>query len=243
MNDTQTTEVELWHVQLSSGQVRCWTLDRLDEGFQRDEVGPQTYVCRVGDTEWQRLGLLLGLEAAPANPAPAPVVAPTMVSAVVPARPSEVPSANSVGPVAMSVHDIDDDVFATSMKPKRKKLGFVAGGVAVALVLGIVALTRIGGSADDKGGTTAAAQPPSATGDVAAASKDPAAQAMAHADLSDEVKKSLLEADKVRAAKAAARAAEAAKNRPTTSAYHPVPKSGPVFHKGGNQYDPLNSAP
>lgn len=125
------------------------------------------------------------------------------------------------------------------MKPKRKRLAFVAGGAALALILGIVGITQASSGTGQK--AAAAAAPPPA---VVIPPVDPVAAAPSapRAELSDDVKRSLLEKDKARAAKAAARAAENAKYRSTSPSYAPVPKSGPVFHKGGNQYDPLNSA-
>jgi hypothetical protein len=239
MNDAHATETELWHVQLPSGGVCCWSLDALDAAFQTGEIGPKTYVRRLGDIEWQRLEVLLGLDESETSPPPAPrpVVAPTP-SVAFPA--SDPRSAVSLRPVVSTVADLDDEYLAAAMKPKRKNLAYVAGGAALALVLGVVGITHASSGSDEK--AAAGAQPPAPV--AVAPVSDPAAAAPSapRAELSDDVKRALLEKDKTRAARVAAQAAENAKYRSTSPSYAPVPKSGPVFHKGGNQYDPLNSS-
>lgn len=72
MNNANATDRELWHVQLPSGEVRCWSLDALDVAFQAGEIGPKTYVRRLGDMEWERLDVLLGLEESELSSAPEP---------------------------------------------------------------------------------------------------------------------------------------------------------------------------
>ena len=75
MSDQQPTDAEFWHVQLPSGEVRYYSLEELDEAFQRDEIDAKTYVLKQGETSWMRLGDLLGLDEAPVEPSV--VVAPS----------------------------------------------------------------------------------------------------------------------------------------------------------------------
>lgn len=252
MTDVRETEEDFWHVQLPSGEVRYYSLEELDEAFQRDEIGAETYVLKQGETSWMRLGELLGLDDAPAEasvviarsvpPGAGPeTIAPAAAASFAP--PSIPPAsfggndygAVSIRPVVADVDDLDDDVLAASMKPKKKKMAFVAGGAALALVLGIVGITSASSGSEQK---VAAAAPPPVVAPIVEAAPAPAPQAT----LSDDMKKSLLEADKAREAKAAAKAAENAKYRSKTASSYRAPKSGQVFHKGGNKYDPLNSA-
>ncbi len=241
MTDAMTTGTDYWHVQLTSGEVRYWSLEELDEAFQRDEVDARTYVLKEGESAWQRLGELLGLDEAESAPAPVAVapysVAPLSYAA---ARPSEAPAANSIRPFVSDI-DLEEDAMMAQMKPRRRNVAFIGGGVAAALVLVVVGVTRAGAGSDAK--AAAAAPPPAVVAPPAAAEPVAAPVAAAQPALSDDVKKSLLEADKSRAAKAAARAAENAKFRPSTArgGSYRAPKSGQVFHKGGNQFDPLTT--
>jgi hypothetical protein len=256
MADAATTEAEFWHVQLPSGEVRYWSLEELDEAFQRDEVDAKTYVLKEGESAWQRLGELLGLDEVPSVPSvlaipaiPAAPLAAGPITYTVPpysmatpasVRVSEPPSALSIRPVVSDVSDVgelDDDLLVASMKPKRKNLAFFGGGAAAALVLVIVAVAHGSSGGDEKVAAAAPAPPPPAAVD----DSDPTVAATNDAPrvLSDDVKRRVLEADKDRAAKAAARAAENARIHGNFSAIR-APKSGAVFHKGGNQFDPLS---
>jgi hypothetical protein len=246
MNDVQATDAEFWHVQLPSGEVRYWSLDELDEAFQRDEVDAKTFVLKVGDTSWQRLGELLGLDEEPA--AAAPVIAPVMapVQSFAPAAApesfrgsdfaSDFPGALSIRPVVSDLGDDDEDFAA--LKPKRKNVAFIGGGVAVALLLAIVGITHASSGSEPTAAAAAAAQPAPVV-----APPPPAVDPVAVAPtLSDDVKRELLLADKAREVKSAAKAAENAKYHTAAKSTYRAPKSGQVFHKGGNKYDPLNSA-
>jgi len=243
MSDVQSTEEDFWHVQLPSGDVRYWSLDELDEAFQRDEVDAKTYVLKQGETTWERLGDLLGLDDVPPPSSHVPTALPyaqTLPFAQTlppPAPNSDYPGALSIRPVVNDVTDLDDDDLAAAMKPKRKNLAYIGGGAAVALVLAIVAISHAG--SDEKPAAAAAPPPPVVAAPVTPVTPDP--PVAPQATLSEDVKRSLLEADKAREAKAAARAAENAKYR-TKSTSHRAPKSGQVFHKGGNKFDPLNSS-
>ncbi len=245
-----STETDFWHVQLLSGEVRYWSLEELDEAFQRDEVDAKTYVLKEGDTTWQRLGELLGLDEVPPDLVKVPVQ-PYSIAPIPPSMPPpSVPAPSSVAPASFGmdtagaisirpvVSDLDDDDLMAAMKPKRKNLGMVAGGVALAAAVLIGVVTHASSGSDDKS-AAAAAPPPVA---AAAPAPPPAASddGVARQVLSDDVKRQLIEADKAREAKAAAKAAENAKYRTNVGSYR-APKSGQVFHKGGNQYDPLSS--
>jgi hypothetical protein len=236
MNDVQVTDAEFWHVQLPSGEVAYWSLDELDEAFNRDAVDANTFVLKVGEASWQRLGELLGLDEAPAAAA---VVAAVPVS-IAPASfgGNDLYGAQSIRPVVADLSDLDDDDLAAAMKPKRKNLAAMAGGAVVALALVIVGITHAASGSD---GAVAAAAAPTPVEAVVAA-PDPAAAdpGSPQATLSDDMKRQLLAADKVREAKAAARAAETAKYHTHSRSYR-APKSGNVFHKGGNKYDPLSA--
>ncbi len=235
---TDAATEDFWHVQLPSGEVRYWSLEELDEAFQRDEVDAKTYVLKEGDTTWQRLGELLGLDevpdmvAVPVTPYSFAAVPPSVPPSSL--YPSEAPGALSIRPVVADLED-DDDLVA-AMKPKRRNVAAIAGGAAAALLLVIVGVTHASSGGDDKA-AAAAAPPPAA---VSLPSAPTPEETVARQTLSDDVKRSLLEADKAREAKAAAKAAENAKYR--SNVYqNRTPKSGAVFHKGGSKYDPLNS--
>jgi pyruvate/2-oxoglutarate dehydrogenase complex dihydrolipoamide acyltransferase (E2) component len=238
MNEAAATEAEFWHVQLPTGDVRYWSLEELDEAFQRDEVDAKTYVLKEGESTWQRLGELLGLDESESAPAPVSQPVPTYSIPPYSVGGIDSPAAFSIRPVVSDVGDMDDDDLAAAMKPKKKNMAYIAGGVAAALVLAVVGITQASGSSDSK--VAAAAPPPAAVvaPPVAAPAADPAPP---QATLSDDLKKQLLDADKARAAKSAAKAAENAKYTTKKGSYR-VPKSGNVFHKGGDKYDPLNSA-
>jgi hypothetical protein len=234
MSHESTTEAEFWHVQLPSGEVRYWSLEELDEAFNADKVDAKTYVLKEGESTWQRLGELLGLdEVAEVVSVP---VAPYSIASVPPASgySSIAPSALSVRPVVMELSELEDDDLVAAMKPKKKKMAFIAGGAAAALVLAIVGISAASSGSEEKAAAAAPPPPP-----VVAPAPPPVETAPAPT-LSDDVKRSLLEADKAREAKAAARAAENAKYHSTVNSYR-APKSGQVFHKGGSKYDPLNT--
>jgi hypothetical protein len=259
MTTAETTDTDYWHVQLLSGEVRYWSLEELDDAFQKDLVDAKTYVLKEGETTWMRLGELLGLDEAESAPAPvvsassAPI-APVYVMPVsaMPGAPISVapPSygygandagANSIRPVVSDMSgysDLDDDDLAAAMKPKKKKIYAIAGGAGAALLLLIVGITQASGGSSS-GMTAAGAQPPAAVAPPAA-DPVPADQPAPQATLSDDMKRQLLAADKAREAKSAAKAAENAKYQTKKTSYR-APKSGQVFHKGGNKYDPLNS--
>ncbi len=242
MNDASptATEAEFWHVQLPSGEVRYWNLEELDEAFQRDEISAQTYVLKEGETAWMRLGELLGLDEVPERVA-VPIT-PYSIGSIPPPSSADVASVNSIRPVVADLSDMDlpDDDLVAAMKPKKKNMAFIGGGVGVALLLAIVGLTRASGGSE---AVAAAAPPaPAPVPVVAPAPEMPAVSAQS--TLSDDVKRQLAEADKAREAKAAQKAAERAAEAAKYASHHPgrgVAKTGNVFHQGGSKYDPLNA--
>lgn len=57
----QTETDERWYVQFDSGQVQLMTLEELDTAFEAGEVHENTFVIQVGETEWQTLADVAGL--------------------------------------------------------------------------------------------------------------------------------------------------------------------------------------
>src|SRR5262249_48638818 len=53
---------EVWHVQLSSGELRVMTLEQLDDAFQNGVVSENTFIYQVGMNDWIKLGDLAGLD-------------------------------------------------------------------------------------------------------------------------------------------------------------------------------------
>jgi hypothetical protein len=235
MSEAQAVETDFWHVQLLNGEVRYWSLDELDEAFQRGDVDATTFVLKQGETAWLRLGELLGLDESESAPPPS--------TSSVAAASLQVDTAPvwSIRPVVSDLEapapslDLDDEMVA--LKPKRTKLFAIGGGAAAVLTFAIVAVSSASGG-DAKSAAAAAPPPP-----VVAAAPPPVETAAPVAALSDDMKKSLLAADKARAAKAAEKSAERAKTRAASAPHgsYRQPKSGQVFHAGGNKYDPLNS--
>ena len=261
MNDSQATE-DFWHVQLPSGEVRFWSLEELDDAFQREEIDGSTYVLKQGETVWQTLSELLGLDEGAAAPA-APLAPAAFATSMTPApvamygadasplfSAEPLSAAASLRPVAFDTADVsnpygldlDDDDMARALAPKRRRMAVMAGAVALGLAVAAVGITRASASSPDKATAVAAASPPAP---VAAPIPDKSAEELAAASqptMSDELKRSLLDADKARAARSAAKAAEKAA---TNAKYHSATyvsrssKASQVFHKGGNKFDPL----
>jgi 2-oxoglutarate dehydrogenase E2 component (dihydrolipoamide succinyltransferase) len=246
-----------------------WSLDQLDAAFQADLIDERTHVLQDGSTEWVKLGELLGLDTeppvssqapasyapasyAPASYMPAAVEAVSVTPGPVSVAPNSV-ALYSVRPVVADIGADDLDLDALAIRPRKKGLVLGVIGAAAALGLIAIAVTRLGGS-------VAAAPPVSAVSSalpvpvpdvtkpapVAAAPALVAAPApvaaapapattTADARLTTSQRKALADADKSRDAARKARAAAAPARAPRTS-------SKPVFHKGGNKYDPLNSS-
>ncbi len=255
------TSNDLWHVQLPTGEVRQWSLDQLDAAFQADVINEWTHVLQDGSTEWMKLGELLGLDTAapPAAEAPVAAMAVSPTPAPVSMAPASLPPASvalySVRPV---VSDIGDDLDLDAMAMRPKKRGLFFGVAAAVLLIGGIgfAATHLGGSppAVQVSATSPAlppvvevppspqAAPAPAPGALAAAVAAAALPApgdttttSATSRLTESQRKALADADKSRDAARRSRVA-------STPARAPRTVSKPVFHKGGNKYDPLNSA-
>src|ERR1700722_1060488 len=112
MSAADTAETDFWHVQLLNGEVRYWSLDELDEAFQRGDVDGTTFVLKQGDTAWVRLGELLGLDEAESAPAPASA-APAHASVAPAALQVDTAPVWSIRPVVADLDaplDLDDDL-------------------------------------------------------------------------------------------------------------------------------------
>jgi hypothetical protein len=262
---SETESNDLWHVQLPTGEVRMWSLDQLDAAFQADLIDERTHVLQDGSTEWVKLGELLGLDSepppssqAPASHAPASY-APSYAGgvqavSVTPGPVSVAPNSAalySVRPVVADIGGDDLDLDALAIRPRKKGLVLGVVGTAVAIGLIAIAVTRLGGTAASAPPVSAVssvlpvpvpevakASPPPAPVTVAPAPVEAApapATSTADSRLTPSQRKALANADKTADSRRKARAAAAPARAPRTS-------SKPVFHKGGNKYDPLNSS-
>src|SRR5262252_9528948 len=59
---TNGANKDIWHVQLSSGEIRVMSLEQLDEAFHDGVVSENTFIYQAGMNDWIRLGALAGLE-------------------------------------------------------------------------------------------------------------------------------------------------------------------------------------
>lgn len=232
--------MDLWRVQLATGEVRVMSLDALDDAFQSGLITESTPVLPPGAAAWTKLADAAGLDAPAAPDGNVPSVAPMAVS-VAESTGDATPYANHS---PYSLPDLDIDAMNDeASKPKRGRI-FAAIGLAVVLVGGLgFAATKAGNIAGAASNSlrapaaekAAAAAPPPAAVDV-----NTAAPAKT---LTDEQKTKLAEADKAREAAAAARDAKRAKDRPSGPARRgPREKSSQPFVNSGNKYDPLNGA-
>lgn len=238
--------IDLWRVQLMTGEVRVMSLDALDDAFQSGLINESTPVLPPGATAWTKLADAAGLDA-PADGGAAhaehnvPSVAPMAVSL------SDTGNATPYAQSSLHGRSLLDDLDIDAMhdeafKPKKGRV-FAVIGLAVVLVGGLgFAATKAGniGSAATNSlsapaDKAAAAAPPPAAVDVG-----PVTPAKT---LTDEQKAKLAEADKAREAAAAARDAKRAKDRPSAPTRRgPREKSSQPFVNGGNKFDPLNGA-
>jgi hypothetical protein len=92
---TSGANKDVWHVQLSTGELRVMTLDQLDEAFHDGVVSENTFIYQAGMNDWIKLGDLAGLDgdeesatsenAQPGSvpvsrqPAPPPLAAPVVL--------------------------------------------------------------------------------------------------------------------------------------------------------------------
>jgi hypothetical protein len=247
------SSVEFWHVQLPNGTVSTMTLDELDAAFQADTINERTYVIKQGEQAWATLADLLGLDqpAQPASATPPPVVvaSPVPFASFAP-PPVESAPIYSLRPVVSEVSDIDDDIDfgGTAFRSPKKRTAIIFGSIASVAAVGLLVAVLSASSSSPPVAAAAsqpppppvavAAPPPPVTAPAAAPAADGTATALDR--FSDAQKKALMDADKTHAAQQKAKASAAASHRSVGSGYKSDSK--PVFHKGGNKYDPLNSS-
>jgi len=237
--------MDLWRVQLATGEVRVMSLDALDDAFQSGLITESTPVLPPGATAWTKLADAAGLDAPGTDGGQAESNVPSVAPMAVSVRESTGDATPySQSPYSLPDLDIDsmhDEAFK-ALKPSKGRV-FAVIGLAVVLLGGLgFAATKVGNASSASNALTApgldkaaAAQPPPAAVDV-----NTAAPAKT---LTDEQKAKLAEADKAREAAAAARDAKRAKDRPSGPARRgPREKSSQPFVNGGNKFDPLNGA-
>jgi hypothetical protein len=253
-NETESND--LWHVQLPTGEVRMWSLDQLDAAFQAELIDERTHVLQDGTTEWVKLGALLGLDS-PESQAPQSYEAPVEAVSVTPGPVSVAPfsvapnsaALYSVRPVVADIGGDDLDLDAMAIRPRKRGLVIGVVGAAVAVAVIGLAATRLGGSPAAAAAPVSAvspalpqpvpevvtAAPQAAPPPPAPAADTPTTTTTADSRLTPSQRKALADADKSRESARKSRAAAAPARAPRTT-------SKPVFHKGGNKYDPLNSS-
>jgi len=228
--------MDLWRVQLATGEVRVMSLDALDDAFQAGTITESSPVLPPGATVWTRLADAAGLDA-PSHESNVPSVAPMAVSL------SE--SMGDATPYGarpdLSLPDLDLDALEDeAFKPKRGRV-FAVIGIAALFVGGLgFAATRMGNIAENAKSSLSAPK-------AAAVAPPPAAvdlnEAAPGKTLTEEQKAKLAEADKAREAAAAAREAQRKKDHPSAPTKRgPREKTTTPFVNGGNKYDPLNGA-
>jgi len=227
--------MDLWRVQLATGEVRVMSLDALDDAFQAGVITESSPVLPPGATVWTRLADAAGLDA-PSHESNVPSVAPMAVSI----SDSTGDATPYGGRADFSLPDLDiDSLEDEAFKPKRGRM-FAVIGIAALFVGGL-------GFAATRMGNIAAVAQSSLSAPKAAAAAPPAAvdlnEAAPAKTLTEEQKAKLAEADKAREAAAAARDAQRRKDRPSAPAKRgPREKTTTPFVNGGNKYDPLNGA-
>jgi hypothetical protein len=230
--DTTDTGIDLWRVQLGSGEIRAMSLDALDDAFQAGTIDEGTPVLPPGAVTWTKLGDAAGLEAPEAPSASISSLAPIALSV----------ESNATGPATRylpldaSLPDLDlDHLEHEAFKPKKGRV--LAGiGLAVMLAGGLgFAATRVNVgpvavASELSAPKAAAAAPPPEAVDINAATQGKV--------LTEAQKQKLADADKAREAAAA----QKRKDRPAPPAKRgPRDKSAP-FVNGGSKFDPLNGA-
>lgn len=235
--------IDFWHVQMANGTVCTMTLDDLDEAFQKGRIDEGTYVLKHGDAAWATLRELLGLDAEEQarSVTPEPVVATPQYSSYPP--PASSAPIYSLRPVVSEIDDGELEMVGAQFRSSKKRTTLIAASVAgvAAIAIAVAAL----GSPDGTPAPVAAKVAPVA---VAAAAPPPVAAPApvetptpaASDRFTDAQKRALADADKTRAAQSAQKAAARAASAP---AHHSYKSDGkPVFHKGGDKHDPLNSS-
>jgi len=220
---------ELWYVKTADGDVDRMTLDQLDEAFNDGRIDENVTVLPAGETQWVRLGALLGLD----QPQPAPVVVPPTPVAF-----AAVP--NSMRPVSI---DLSDDLDAAPFRKKSRKGVFLGAAVGAIAIVGVVIAASRGGSLNASAATAAIAAPPPVTAappPPPPAAPEPTTTAAPVPDtrFTDEQKAKLAAADKAHDEKAKSRKKARGTGNP---AHAPTKYKSQGFTTGGNKYDPLNA--
>jgi hypothetical protein len=230
---TTQAGMDLWRVQLATGEVRVMSLDALDDAFQAGIITEGSPVLPPGATVWTRLADAAGLDA-PSHESNVPSVAPMAVS-----MSESTGDATPYGALPdLDIDSLEDEAF----KPRRGRM-FAVIGLAALFVGGLgFAATRMGNIAANAQSSLSAQGPK-----AAAVAPPPAAVELNEAaparTLTEEQKAKLAEADKAREAAAAARDAQRRLDRPSAPAKRgPREKTTTPFVNGGNKYDPLNGA-
>jgi hypothetical protein len=231
--------IDLWRVQLGTGEIRVMSLDALDDAFQAGTIDESTPVLAPGAAAWSKLGDAAGLEGD--APAPASSNVNSLAPIAVDAYATGPSTRYAVPPADYSLPDLDLDTLEPDAFKAKKGRVYAAIGMAAMVVCGLgFAATRLAPV------TSSAANALSAEAARKAAA---AAPAQAHEDeqaaarlkaLTEEQRIKLLEADKAREAREAAKR----KDRPAPPGRRsgPQPKSGTPFVNGGDKFDPLNGA-
>lgn len=243
---------DAFHVMFAAGELRILSLDELDEAFNSGKIDERTFVLSPGSSEWTRLGELLGLDEAPAAPAPVPQPAarPVMHAAPVAPIPSVIVAAPALDFAAAALStrpvafDLDDEISVEHLRPKRRAPLVVAIAMVALGVGGFFAFRSANLSdAATTASAAAAAVPATPPGPVVTPTITPTVPVVAPIDdnhrvvLTDDQKRALAAADKAHATKAATQHAARAAAAPHTK--HSKEK---VFHNGGSAYDPLNGS-
>ena len=231
-----TTSGDLWRVQLRTGELRVLTLDGLDEAFQAGVIDASTSVLAPGATTWAPLGEVAGLEGESHDASNHPARQPTTPSLSPVAISSDQPPHAPARP-GIAVPDLAE-LSEDALRPKRGRGALFGGLAAAAAIVGGIAfgLPKLGAALGNvhpaKDGATAnAVQAPAGAMEL----PDPN---QPKAQLSEEQRKKLLEADKKREEERRAKQPQAApRGRPA-----PRAKSASPFINGGDKYDPLNGS-
>lgn len=227
---------DLWYVKTADGDVDRMTLDQLDDAFNAGRIDENVTVLPAGESNWVRLGTLLGLDQ-PATPSP------------VSFAPTYAPSPNSMRPVSIDLSD--DPEMAQLHKKSRKGVGFAVAAAVLLIPAGILGANRmhlgIGSSSSSVDTNVAAAAvvapPPVTAAPPAPVPPPPVATATATTStdnrLNDEQRAKLAAADKALDAKIKSKQKARAISG---GGHHNSPKyKSQGFTSGGNKYDPLNS--
>jgi hypothetical protein len=224
---------DLWYVKTADGDVDRMTLDQLDDAFNSGRIDENVTVLPAGQSNWVRLGTLLGLDQ-PATPSPV----------------SFAPVPNSMRPVSIDLSDDQD--FEQLHKKSRKGVGFAVATAVLLIPAGILGANRMhltsslfASSTPDVAAAAVQAPPPVTAEPPPPAPVPPpppattaAASASADNHLTDDQKTKLAAADKALDAKIKAKHQARASGGGHHSSHHPKSQG---FTSGGNKYDPLNS--